>query len=616
MAQPYSDLSPNMDPDTVSSTHSLDLLDLLLKANQFEQNGEVDRARELYQQIIDQDHDGVWGQSARKALGDTPHGDEPADTQFGEHNPLSAPLTIAPVSSSGTPMPPPVRPQRRGLSLGAKLKLMAIAAAIIPLTTAGLASLWFSPGPQDPRQPPLDPALDDLTLDRQLEEQLEGPNLPSGRPSLLIWLLASGSALVTLGLILPRFHRWGEQLGAIADYSEAVNREDPLARLDMTPSNNEIGRIAGQIREMIDRLTYQGDRLKQLERQRDRDNYQQQQHKQRLQQQAMDLLERLEATRRGNFTSQAPLSDGAMGAIADAYNATLAALRRSLSQISQVSDRLGERGQTSHLAAQDLLGQVQHQCHDLENACLEVQSISSRLSQLSQSHQEIKTLAQQISQTVTEGSQERSEAVTSIDALRSTVANSSKKAKRLAESAQEVSQILTVVFGISERANLLAFNAAIEAARAGERGAGFRQVADDVRGLAVQIGESTADIEQLINGIQQETAEVLDVLEAGTSNVVNSTRCVQHTQTCLQQVIDLSHTIETALEQGLNIQDPHLDRSEPMTPVMEALYGQSLSTVEEASQVGRHLQQLVQDIEILKSAMAKFKIESSQAPGQ
>ncbi|WP_159789253.1 methyl-accepting chemotaxis protein [Sodalinema gerasimenkoae] len=612
MAQPYSDLSPNMDPDTVSSTHSLDLLDLLLKANQFEQNGEIDRARELYQQIIDQDHDGVWGQSARKALGDSPHGEEPADTQFGEHNPLSTPLTISPVtSSSATPMPPPARPQRRGLSLGLKLKLMAIAAALIPLATAGLASLWFSPGPQDPLGPPLDPPPEDLPLDRQLEEQLESPRLPSSRPSLIIWLLASGSALVTLALILPRFHRWGQQLGAIADYSEAVNQEDPLARLDITPSGNEIGIIAQQIREMIDRLTYQGDRLKQVERQRDRENYQQQQQKQRLQQQAMDLLERLEATRRGDLTGRANLSDGAIGAIADAYNATLAALRRSISQISQVSDRLQEQGQTSHQAAQDLLGDVEHQCHDLDNVRLDVQALSQRLSQLSQSHQDIKTLAQQISQTVAEGSQERSDAVTSIDALRSTVANSSKKAKRLAESAQEVSQILTVVFGISERANLLAFNAAIEAARAGERGAGFRQVADDVRGLAVQIGESTADIEQLINGIQQETAEVLDVLEAGTSNVVNSTRCVQHTQTRLQQVIDLSRTIETALEQGLNTEDPHLDSSETITPVMEAIYSQSLSTLEEAGQVDRHLQQLVQDIEILKSAMAKFQIESS-----
>ncbi|TVR11496.1 MAG: methyl-accepting chemotaxis protein [Phormidium sp. GEM2.Bin31] len=616
MAQPYSDLSPNVDPDTVSSTHSLDLLDLLLKANQFEQNGEIERARELYQQIIDQDPNGVWGQSARKALGDSPQGDEPADTQFGEHNPLSSPVTVTQVASSPPPMPPPLRPKRRGLSLGVKLKLMAIAAAIIPLATAGLASLWFSPSPQDPLGPPLDSDLEDLPLDRQLEEQLERPSLPSGRPSLLIWLLASGSALVTLGLILPRLHRWGEQLGAIADYSEAVNQDNPLARLDMTPNDNEIGIIAEQIREMIDRLTYQGERVKQLERQRDREHYQQQQHKQRLQQQAMDLLERLEVTRRGNLTSQAPLSDGAIGAIADAYNATLAALRRSLSPIRQVGARLGERGKTSHLAAHHLLGQVKQECQDLENARLDVQAISSSFSQLSQSHRDIRTLAEQINQTVADGAQERSEAATSIDALRSTVANSSKKAKRLAESAQEVSQILTIVFGISERANLLAFNAAIEAARAGERGAGFRQVADDVRGLAVQIGESTADIEQLINGIAAETAEVLDVLEAGTSNVVNSTRCVQQTQTRLQQVMDLSHAIETALELGLKAQAPDHERSESLTPVMDALHSQSLSTVEEADQLLTYLQQLVQDIEILQSAMGKFQLESSPAPSQ
>ena len=362
---------------------------------------------------------------------------------------------------------------------------------------------------------------------------------------------------------------------------------------------------------MIDRLTYQGERVKQLERQRDRDHYQQQQHKQRLQQQAMDLLERLETTRRGNLTSQAPLSDGAMGAIADAYNATLGTLRRSISQISQVSDRLQNQGQTSHLGIQTLLAQVKQECQDLEQAQQDIRALSANLRQLSQNQEEIRLLAQDISQTVAEGAQEGSEAVTSIDALRSTVANSSKKAKRLAESAQEVSQILTVVFGISERANLLAFNAAIEAARAGERGAGFRQVADDVRGLAVQIGESTADIEQLINGIQQETAEVLDVLEAGTSTVVKSTRCVQQTQTRLQQVLALSHTIDTTLDPGSNRQPSEIHQEGAIISVMDSLYRESLSTVEEAGQVEGDLQQLLEDIEILKSAVAKFQIESS-----
>ncbi|MFP4220175.1 MAG: methyl-accepting chemotaxis protein [Phormidium sp.] len=606
MAQPYSDLNPELEQDTVSSTHSLDLLDLLLKANQFEQNGESDRARELYQQIIAEDQEGVWGQSARKALGETPASDEPADTQFGENNPLPQSLLAVSSSTSPTVATAPPRRRRRTFPLGVKLKLMAIAAALIPLGTTALASLWLLPDPQPGTRSPLPSSPEEVPLDRQLEEQLEGTQPSPGGSYLWIALLAGSSAAISLGLILPRLHRWGRELEELADYSEQVNQENPLARLDITPSDNEIGSIVQQLREMIDRLTYQGERLGQLERQRDRDHYQQQQEKQRQQQQAMDVLERLEAARRGDLTIQAPLSDGAIGAIADAFNATTASLRRSLSQTSQVSDRIEQEHHNSQRVAHQLYQGADDQSHHLQTALTQVTAISQAMTQLSQRQQDIRTLAQQISHTALAGSEERSEAVSSIDSLRTTVANSSKKAKRLAESAQEVSQILTVVVGISERANLLAFNAAIEAARAGERGAGFRQVADDVRGLAVQIGESTADIERLINGIQQETAEVLDVLEAGTSEVVNSTRCVQQTQTTLRQVMDLSQNIETVLEET---HQPQLEDTDSLTPQLEDIYDQSLQTVQEAQQMLTHLQQLAQDMEILKSNMTKFKLE-------
>ncbi|MFO8038073.1 MAG: methyl-accepting chemotaxis protein [Sodalinema sp.] len=609
MAQPYSDLNPKLEQDTVSSTHSLDLLDLLLKANQYEQNGESDRARELYQQIIEQDEEGVWGQSARKALGETPPSEELADTQFGENNPIPQSLLATPAPTQPSPAPAPSRRKRRKFPLGVKLKLMAIAAAFIPLGTAALASFWLLPDPQTGPRSPRPSSSEDVPLDRQLEEQLERAQPSPDHPYLWIALLATGSAVISLSLILPRLHRWGRELEEIADYSEQVNQENPLARLDISPSDNEIGGIVQQLREMIDRLTYQGERLGQLERQRDREHYQQQQEKQRLQQQAMDVLERLEAARRGNLTVQAPLSDGAIGAIADAFNATTASLRRSLSQTNQISDRIEEESRNSHLAAHQLCQGVDDQSQQLQTALTQVTAISQAMTQLSQRQQDIRTLAQQISQTALGGSEERSEAVSSIDSLRTTVANSSKKAKRLAESAQEVSQILTVVVGISERANLLAFNAAIEAARAGERGAGFRQVADDVRGLAVQISESTADIERLINGIQQETAEVLDVLEAGTSEVVNSTRCVQQTQTTLRQVIDLSQDIETTLAASPEKHGPPLEDTEPLPPQIEDIYDQSLRTVQETRQMLAHLQQLTQDIEILRSNLAKFQLE-------
>jgi methyl-accepting chemotaxis protein len=91
--------------------------------------------------------------------------------------------------------------------------------------------------------------------------------------------------------------------------------------------------------------------------------------------------------------------------------------------------------------------------------------------------------------------------------------SSDTEVRRLAESAQKIGDVVSLITDIAEQTNLLALNATIEAARAGEAGKGFAVVASEVKNLASQTAKATEQISNDIQAIQAQTSSTVNAIE-------------------------------------------------------------------------------------------------------
>lgn len=104
------------------------------------------------------------------------------------------------------------------------------------------------------------------------------------------------------------------------------------------------------------------------------------------------------------------------------------------------------------------------------------------------------------------------EIMKNMELLSSRMSQMSQSISGLSETADNINKFVSTITSISDQTNLLALNAAIEAARAGDAGRGFSVVADEVRALATETNTSASEVADLVQKIIQSTREAVDAV--------------------------------------------------------------------------------------------------------
>jgi len=138
---------------------------------------------------------------------------------------------------------------------------------------------------------------------------------------------------------------------------------------------------------------------------------------------------------------------------------------------------------------------------------------SSNMQTVATATEELTSSISEISRQVTESSDITHKAVDQANQTNKTVLD-------LAQTAEKIGKVISMIGEIASQTNLLALNATIEAARAGEAGKGFAVVASEVKSLATQTAKATDDITAQISSVQSATASTVQEIEKIRETIV------------------------------------------------------------------------------------------------
>ena len=225
----------------------------------------------------------------------------------------------------------------------------------------------------------------------------------------------------------------------------------------------------------------------------------------------------------------------------------------------------------------------------------------------SQKARKVSEVAQKAVSVAKTGRKAVDDSVAGMGHIQDQVSSIAESIMRLSEQSQTIGEIISTVKDLAEQSNLLAVNAAIEAAKAGEQGKGFAVVAQEVKSLAEQSREATAQVRSILNDIQKATNAAVLATEQGNQAVGIGVRQSKEAGEAIRQ---MGESIEEAAQAAVQIVASSQEQSTGMDQVVLAMGNIKQASEENVSgmkQVEQTLQNLHDLGQKLKKLVEQYK---------
>ncbi|WP_242833150.1 methyl-accepting chemotaxis protein [Desulfosporosinus acidiphilus] len=257
------------------------------------------------------------------------------------------------------------------------------------------------------------------------------------------------------------------------------------------------------------------------------------------------------------------VSIGMTSIITDLTTITEKAQAMSQTQATHVN-ALVENQETFAATLEEFSAGAAEQIQSIKKSQDEVDEIESAAQSILESTQKVLSLTTSAKDTSQQGTLAVKEAVQEMEAIYQVTEQANDSILSLADQAQKIGDIISVINGITEQTNLLALNAAIEAARAGEHGRGFAVVAEEVRKLADSSAQSSQQIMLLISNVQGMVNTTVKNINQGMEVVNHGKTVIEQAGDAITSLDDVINSTSIRVEENLSNADHLLNRSQQL----------------------------------------------------
>ncbi|HDX9578243.1 TPA: methyl-accepting chemotaxis protein [Bacillus pseudomycoides] len=339
----------------------------------------------------------------------------------------------------------------------------------------------------------------------------------------------------------------------------------------------------------------------------------------------------------GDLTEEIEInSNDEIGRLSASFNEMSASLRNVISKMSNSAEHVAASAEeltSSVRQANEATDQItlameqvsigaQSQSQGVEEGAALLQKVNTALHNVTDNSEAISNSSAYARQKAEEGGKLVQQTATQMQSIHKSVSQSDTIIQLLDEKSKQIGAILEVIQNIAQQTNLLALNAAIEAARAGEQGRGFAIVAEEVRKLAEQSGQSSGEIAKLITEIKGDIESTVQSMNEVKIEVQSGLEAVDETKTNFAEILNVTNDIVSQIHtmaatakhmsedanEVTNAIDEIAAAAETNTASMQNVAASSEGQVNSMEEISSSAQNLAKMAEELQLMIEKFKV--------